>query len=100
LGFVNEYRAERATAELHSRVHHTALVRRDGRFTKVDVTGLECDESILSGESTAAEKWPQQVNPDGALADSTDLALKGSGVRWTTGYQTPNTVRSNESMRA
>ena len=106
LGFVNEYRAERATAELHSRVHHTALVRRDGHFTKVDVTalvvgdvirlalgeavpadvrlidvtGLECNESILSGESTAAEKWPQQVNPGGALADSTDLAFMGTIV--------------------
>ena len=106
LGFVNEYRAERATAELHSRVHHTALVRRDGHFTKVDVTnlvlgdvirlalgeavpadvrlidvtGLECNESILSGESTAAEKWPQQVNPVGALADSTDLGFMGTIV--------------------
>ena len=82
LGFVNEYRAERASAALHSGVHHTAVVRRDGRFVKVDVNvlvpgdvirlalgevvpadvrlidvnGLECNESILSGESTASEK--------------------------------------------
>ncbi|MDT5193991.1 MAG: P-type Mg2+ transporter [Mycobacterium sp.] len=106
LGFINEYRAERATAQLHSRVHHTALVRRNGPFTKVDVTdlvrgdvirlalgeavpadvrlidvtGLECNESILSGESTAAEKWPQQVNSKGVLADSTDLAFMGTIV--------------------
>ena len=59
-------------------MHHTAVVRRDGRFIKVDVTdlvpgdvirlalgeavpadvrlievnGLECNESILSGESS------------------------------------------------
>ena len=32
LGFVNEYRAERASAALHSRVHHTAVVRRDGQL--------------------------------------------------------------------
>ena len=32
LGFVNEYRAERASAALHSLVRHTAVVRRDGRF--------------------------------------------------------------------
>ena len=77
LGFVNEYRAERASAALHSGVHHTAVVRRDGHFRRVDVTvlvpgdvirlalgevvpadvrlidvnGLECNESILSGES-------------------------------------------------
>ena len=30
LGFVNEYRAERASAALHSGVRHTAVVRRDG----------------------------------------------------------------------
>ena len=40
LGFVNEYRAERATEALHSRVRHTAVVRRDGDFVKVDVTEL------------------------------------------------------------
>ena len=33
LGFVNEYRAERAAAALHSRVRHTAVVRRDGQFS-------------------------------------------------------------------
>ncbi len=106
LGFVNEYRAERATAALHSSVHHTALVRRDGAFIKIDVvdlvigdvirlalgetvpadvrltgvTGLECDESILSGESTAAEKWPTEVTHAGALTDSTDLAFMGTVV--------------------
>jgi Mg2+-importing ATPase len=106
LGFVNEYRAERATAALHSRVHHTALVRRDGHFVKVDVsdlvvgdvirlalgeavpadvrlieaTGLECNESILSGESTAAIKWPAVVNQGVGLADSTDLAFMGTIV--------------------
>ena len=106
LGFGNEYRAERATADLHSRVHHTALVRRDGRFVKVDVnelvpgdviqlalgkavpadvrlidvTGLECNESILSGESTAAEKWSQPVTPGAGLTDSSDLAFMGTIV--------------------
>jgi Mg2+-importing ATPase len=106
LGFVNEYRAERATAALHSSVHHSALVRRDGHVIEVDVadlvigdviqlalgeavpadvrlieaTGLECNESILSGESTAAEKWPREVKVAGALTDSTDLAFMGTIV--------------------
>src|SRR6476659_1416349 len=40
IGFINEYRAERASAALHSRVHHNAVVRRDGRLTKVDVNAL------------------------------------------------------------
>ena len=34
LGFVNEYRAERATEALHSRVRHTAMVRRDGSSSR------------------------------------------------------------------
>jgi Mg2+-importing ATPase len=106
LGFVNEYRAERATAALHSRVHHSAVVRRDGQFIKVDVTalvpgdvirlalgetvpadvrltdvtGLECDEGILSGESSASEKSLHVVDTDAALADSTDLAFMGTIV--------------------
>jgi Mg2+-importing ATPase len=104
LGFVNEYRAERASAALHSGVHHTAVVCRDGHFTKVDVTalvpgdvirlalgeavpadvrlievnGLECNESILSGESAAAEKSLPPVNADAGLSDSTDLAFMGT----------------------
>ena len=106
LGFVNEYRAERASAALHALVRHTAVVRRDGRFVRVDVTdlvpgdvirlalgeavpadvrlidgnSLECNESILSGESTAAEKSAQPVNGDAALSDSTDLAFMGTIV--------------------
>jgi Mg2+-importing ATPase len=106
LGFVNEYRAERASAALHSGVHHTAVVCRDGHFTKVDVTalvpgdvirlalgeavpadvrlievnGLECNESILSGESSASEKSLPPVNADAGLTDSTDLAFAGTIV--------------------
>ena len=106
LGFVNEYRAERASAALHSAVHHSALACRDGRFVKVDVNdlvpgdvirlalgeavpadvrlievnGLECNESILSGESAASEKALQSVNATAGLADSTDLAFMGTVV--------------------
>lgn len=106
LGFVNEYRAERASAALHSGVHHMAVVRRDGRFVKVDVNvlvpgdvirlalgevvpadvrlidvnGLECNESILSGESTASEKSAQPVKADAGLTDSGDLAFMGTIV--------------------
>src|SRR6202047_5024929 len=106
LGFVNEYRAERASAALHSGGHHTAVVHRDGRFVKVDVNGLvpgdvirltlgeavpadvrlievnglECNESILSGESAASEKSLPPVNADAGLTDSTDLAFMGTIV--------------------
>jgi Mg2+-importing ATPase len=106
LGFVNEYRAEHAAAELHGRVHHTALARRDSKFVTVNVTdlvpgdvirlslgeavpadvrlidvnGLECDESILTGESTGSEKSPQPLPAGAELAESTDLAFMGTIV--------------------
>ena len=106
LGFVNEYRAERASAALHSSVHHTAVVRRDNQLCRADVTvlvpgdvirlalgevvpadvrlidvnGLECNESILSGESSASEKSTQAVTGDVALTDSSDLAFMGTIV--------------------
>ena len=106
LGFFNEYRAEQAAAAMHSRIRHTATVRRDGRFVDVDVrnlvrgdvirlslgqavpadvrliqtAALECDESILSGESTGSEKSPTPVGADAALIDMTDLAFMGTIV--------------------
>lgn len=106
LGFFNEYRSERAAAALHSSMRHTARARRDGNFAQVDVatlvpgdvvqlslgdavpadvrlidtTGLECDESILTGESVAAEKSPLPVLPGTELADCADLAFMGTIV--------------------
>lgn len=106
LGFVNEYRAERTAAALHSRMRHTAVVRRDGQFVTIDVTtlvpgdvirltlgetvpadvrllettGLECNESILTGESMGSEKSPEPVAADTDLADCTDLAFMGTIV--------------------
>ncbi|WP_234800084.1 magnesium-translocating P-type ATPase [Mycolicibacterium diernhoferi] len=106
LSFANEYRAERATAKLHSEVQHYALVCRDGRFAKHSVThlvpgdvirltlgevvpadvrlvrvnGLECNESILSGESAPAEKSALPVADAQGLSDYTDLAFMGTVV--------------------
>ena len=82
LGFVNEYRAERTAEALHSAVHHLVVVTREGTPRQVDVTelvpgdvvrltlgavvpadlrlmsvtGLECNESVLTGESAGTTK--------------------------------------------
>lgn len=106
LGFLNEYRAERATAALHSRVRHTAMVRRDGEFQRLDVNalvpgdiirlelgelipadvrlisvnGLECNESILTGESAPAEKSIEQTTLGAELLDAANLAFMGTIV--------------------
>ena len=107
MGFLNEYRAEKAAEALHSQIRHRAVVLRDGQPASVDVTelvpgdvvelslgdvipadmrllasaGLECDESILTGESMPAEKEPDAVPAGTALADLTDCALMGTVVR-------------------
>ncbi|BBY38812.1 magnesium-translocating P-type ATPase [Mycobacterium mantenii] len=106
LGFVNEYRAERAAAALHAGMQHKAVVRRDGEFVAlavtalvpgdvvrlslgeavpadvrlIEVSGLECDEGILTGESIGSEKSPQPVPPGTDLPDATDLAFMGTIV--------------------
>ena len=82
LGFANEYRAERAAEAMHSEIRHLVTVVRDGAPASVEVThlvpgdvvrldvgsivpadvrllaasNLECDESILTGESVPAAK--------------------------------------------
>ena len=107
LGFVNEYRAEQASAALHSSVRHNAVVRRDGRSCKIDVNQLvpgdvidltlgelvpadvrlltvntlECNESILTGESAPAEKSAEPAPPGTALADSVPWSNSSSSLR-------------------
>jgi len=106
LGFFNEYRAERAAAALHAQVRHVVTTVRDGTPGPLDVQDLvagdvvhltvgtivpadlrllsaehlECDESILTGESMPAVKAPGAV-PEGApLAELASCAFMGTVV--------------------
>jgi Mg2+-importing ATPase len=106
LGFLNEYRAEKAAEALHSQIHHQTVVTRDARPATVDVTtlvpgdllelrlgdivpadirlleitGLECDESILTGESLPVEKDTTLVPVGTPLAELSGCALMGTVV--------------------
>lgn len=106
LGFFNEYRAERTGQALHEQIRHRALVLRDGRVQEIDVTevvpgdvvtlrmgevvsadvrlfavtGLECDESVLTGESVPSKKTARPVPSGSELAELSSCALMGTVV--------------------
>ena len=122
LGFGNEFRAQKAAEALCSRIRYSALTWRDGEPRAVDVDllvpgdvielqlgevvpadvrllradGLECDESVLTGESSPAEKSPEPVSAGAAVSELTSCALMGTvvasgagrGVVVTTGRRT------------
>jgi P-type Mg2+ transporter len=106
LGFVNEYRAQLASEALHTQIRHEVVVRRDDRLAPVDVIelvpgdvahltmgavvpadvrvlvadGLECDESVLTGESQPTEKSSSTVAAGTDLGDMNSCAFMGTVV--------------------
>jgi Mg2+-importing ATPase len=111
LGFVNEYRSEKAVEELHSSIRHTAVTTRGARISAVDVTqlvpgdvvgldvgevvpadmrlleanGLECDEAVLTGESMPAAKGAGAIVRSDSPLDLGSCAFMGTVVRAGTG---------------
>lgn len=116
LGAVNEYRAERAAQALHDRIRHRVEVLRAGRARSVDVidlvpgdlvdlragelvpadvrllsvNGLQCDESVLTGEAIPVDKAVEPVPADAepnccALMGTVVTAGRGRGVVIATG---------------
>ncbi len=107
LGFVNEYRAERAVEALHEEIRHDVPTHRDGQWVDVDVTdlvpgdvvrldlgmivpadlrilesaNLTCNEAVLTGEAEPVEKAAAPVAPGLATADLTSCAFMGTTVR-------------------
>ena len=107
LSFVNEYRSEKAVEALHSQIRHLAFVERDGQPAEVAVTEivpgdvvhlrvgdvvpadlrlveaheLECDESVLTGESRVAAKTADAHPPGESSLDLVSCAFMGTVVR-------------------
>jgi P-type Ca2+ transporter type 2C len=106
LGFVQEYRAERALEALERMAAPTAAVIRDGVETQVatrelvpgDIvlvesgdripadgrvlraSALRVDEASLTGESVPASKHERPVSLEGALGDRRDMLFAGTSV--------------------
>ncbi|WP_239309734.1 MULTISPECIES: magnesium-translocating P-type ATPase [unclassified Frankia] len=106
LGFVNEFRAEKAAEALHDQIRHETVVIRDATSTSIDVTdlvpgdvvalrlgdvvpadirlleatGLACDESVLTGEALPVDKDTEPVPAGTPLAELTGCALMGTVV--------------------
>jgi len=106
LGFVNEFRAERAAEAMHSEIRHVVASTRDGQPVSVEVThlvpgdivhlavgsivpadlrvltasNLECDESILTGESVPSAKSAGPVASGAPLADLSSCLFMGTVV--------------------
>ena len=107
LGFFNEYRSERAMADLTRRVRHRTIALRGGEPLAVDVTDLvpgdvvrisvgdivpadlrlcevndvECDQAVLTGESLPAEKSTAPAGASTPLTEAAGCAFMGTTVK-------------------
>lgn len=106
IGFVTELRAARSMEALLSIAAVTSRVRRGGKAVRIDAhdlvpgdivlldagdlvtadlrlvqaSNLQCDESVLTGESVPVAKQTEPVSPDAAIGDRTCMAFKGTAI--------------------
>ena len=106
LGFYQEYKAEKALAELKTYLKQRARVIRDGKEREIDaanlvpgdivhlaqgdripadgrlmfVNDLQIDEAILTGESLPVSKSVDPVNLDAAIGDQYPMVFAGTLV--------------------
>lgn len=112
IGFVQEYRAERAMAALKQMTASNAQVVRDGiRLTVpasdvvpgdlilleagnlvpadlrlIDAAQLKIDESLLTGESATVEKHIHPIDVELPLAERSNMAYKGTSASYGRGH--------------
>ncbi len=107
VGFIQEYRAENAIQALINRSAPTATIRRDRKETEVEssrlvpgdivlisagdvvpadvrllqTSGLQVDESLLTGESAASDKVAEEELPEEtSVADQENMCFMGTAV--------------------
>ncbi|XUW99981.1 MAG: HAD-IC family P-type ATPase [Dehalogenimonas sp.] len=106
IGYIQETGAEKAMAALKEMTAPKATVRRGGRLHDIparelvpgdiiilaagdripadarliQITGLETNESALTGESEPVEKGLQQVPDETTMADQADVVFQGTSV--------------------
>ncbi|HOV81679.1 MAG TPA: HAD-IC family P-type ATPase [Methanothrix sp.] len=108
IGFVQEYKAERAMEALREMVAPEADVMRDGRMSTIpaaelvpgdivfleagdkvpadarilEATALEVIEASLTGESVPVKKSPEPIAEDAALADRRSMLFMGTIISY------------------
>lgn len=106
LGFIQEWKAERALAALRGMLAPRCTVLRDGHEQRVEASGLvpgdvvvleiggrvpadlrlvkalnlKADESLLTGESESVDKSVEPVSPDTPLAERSSMAWTGTAI--------------------
>ena len=125
MGFVNEYKAAKTAEALHSSVRHSCVTLLAGHPRTVDVTelvpgdvadlqlgqvvpadlrllavaGLECDESVLTGESLPAEKSAEPGRRRDAAGRAELLRADGHGGAGRVGHRRGGRDRRRRGVR-